>query len=161
MSCPKQKIRWRRLYYACQILQRNHYFSISFHYKLIQKESWREKRKQEKGALHSVLLKRLLAFRGLKGRKIKSSLTLPWQGSEEIVRHWWRGFGRGLSGAKHSTIHRMLQVQEALCWSRVGIFFYPFYCLVSDARKTCRSFFFKKIDRAKNRFLDPCHKGWS
>lgn len=76
MSCHKQRIRWRILHYPCQHFQRNHYFNFC-HYR--SSKIKREKRKKNCTASSSESI-------GLQGRKewrIKSCLTLPWQGLDE------------------------------------------------------------------------------
>lgn len=72
MSCHKQRIRWRILHYPCQHFPRNHYFNFC-HYRV--------KEKGERGFALEVF--QSLGFQGQKEQRIKSSLTLPWQGWAE------------------------------------------------------------------------------
>lgn len=75
MSCHKQRIRWRILHYPCQHFQRNHYFNFC-HYRLSKKREGEKK-------VHCKFSSTSIGLQGEKEHRIKSSLTLPWQGLAE------------------------------------------------------------------------------
>lgn len=76
MTCHKQTIRWRILHYPCQHFQRNHYFNFC-HYRLSKRKGEKRKKNCTVSSLKST------GLQGPKEQRIKSSLTLPWQGLDE------------------------------------------------------------------------------